>query len=53
MFSTVASSSGPKTKQVVSSKVIAETRRIVVITRGGDITTISLEDDEPTAGPLA
>ncbi|KAF5354980.1 hypothetical protein D9756_005531 [Leucocoprinus leucothites] len=47
MFSTVASSSHPKSKQVVSFKVIAETRRIVVITSGGDISTISLEDPEP------
>ncbi|KAJ3564648.1 hypothetical protein NP233_g8162 [Leucocoprinus birnbaumii] len=49
MFSTVSSSSfsNPKSKQVVSVKVIAETRRIAVVTRGGDITTISLEDPEP------
>lgn len=53
MFSTVASSRGPKTEQVIALRVIAETRRIVVITRGGDITTISLEDTEPLVCSLS
>lgn len=46
MFSTIAPSNGPKSKQVVSLNLIAETKRIVVITRGGDITSIALEVDE-------
>lgn len=47
LFSTTASSNDVKSRQVVSLKLIAETKRIVVITRGGDITAIPLEVDEP------
>jgi elongator complex protein 1 len=46
MFPATASSSHPKSKQVVSFNVIAETRRVTIITHGGDITTISLEDPD-------
>lgn len=52
MFSTTASASGSKSKQVVSLKIIAETRRIAIITRGGDITTIPLEEAEPVVCPM-
>ena len=45
VFSATASSSSPKA--IVSFRVIAETRCIVIITCGGDITTISLGDSEP------
>jgi hypothetical protein len=53
MFSTVASPIGPRSEQVVLLKVIAEARRVAIVTRGGDITTVSLEDFEPLVRPFA
>ncbi|KAF9463531.1 pol II transcription elongation factor [Collybia nuda] len=47
IFSTVASSEGSVTHQVVSLRVLPDTRRLSVIMRGGDITMVAI-DEEPT-----
>lgn len=47
MFSTVAASEGPVAHQVVSLRVLPDTRRLSVIMRSGDITMVTI-DEEPT-----
>ncbi|KAL0568757.1 putative elongator complex protein 1 [Marasmius crinis-equi] len=44
-FSCIAAGS-PSSVQLVSLRVIPENQRLIAITRGGDITSISLEDEE-------
>ncbi|THV06651.1 pol II transcription elongation factor [Dendrothele bispora CBS 962.96] len=47
MFSTMASAQDLSCSQVISLKAIPDCQGLVVITRGGDITMVSLESEEP------
>ncbi|KAG2015494.1 pol II transcription elongation factor [Coprinopsis cinerea AmutBmut pab1-1] len=44
-FTTTASSAFPKASQIVSLRVVAETRQVVVVMGGGDIVIISIDED--------
>lgn len=56
MFSTIASSSTspppPSDPQIIALHVLPDTRQICVITRSGDLTTVSLEDEAPIVSPF-
>jgi elongator complex protein 1 len=47
MFMTIASSGSSQVSQVLSLRVLPETRRLSIIMRNGDITMISLDEDDP------
>ncbi|KAK7472275.1 putative elongator complex protein 1 [Stygiomarasmius scandens] len=47
MFSAVASAQDTPRSQIVSLRAIPDCQGLVVITRGGDITMVSLESEEP------
>ncbi|KAF8633329.1 hypothetical protein AX17_004501 [Amanita inopinata Kibby_2008] len=49
LFASPISNLRPAASQIVSLKVLPEDRRIAAITRSGDITLFSLEDDFPSA----
>ncbi|KAH6910413.1 pol II transcription elongation factor [Coprinopsis sp. MPI-PUGE-AT-0042] len=44
-FSSTASSALPKAPQIVSLRVVAETRQAVVVMGGGDIVVVSIDDE--------
>jgi hypothetical protein len=44
-FSSTASSALPKATQIVSLRVVAETRQAVVVMGGGDIVVVSIDDE--------
>ncbi|KAF5365923.1 hypothetical protein D9758_006686 [Tetrapyrgos nigripes] len=48
MFSTMASPQNVSSPQVISLRFIPDCQGLVVVTRGGDITMISSESEEPT-----
>ncbi|CAA7260510.1 unnamed protein product [Cyclocybe aegerita] len=45
-FRTVASSNGPSDVQTISLRVVAETRKIASIMRGGDVITVSMDEED-------
>lgn len=45
MFTTIATSHGLEANQVVSLRVLPELRKLAVVMRSGDITTVSLDAD--------
>lgn len=53
LFTTFTTNSHHVTaSQVASLHVLPETRNLAVIMRGGDITMIPLDDEDPTVGGL-
>lgn len=47
MFTSIAASSSALKTQVVSLRVLPEARRLSIILGGGDITMVTLDEDEP------
>ncbi|KAF9047491.1 pol II transcription elongation factor [Panaeolus papilionaceus] len=44
-FQSIASNSGSESSEVLSLRFLAETRRVAVIMRGGDVITVSVDED--------
>ncbi|KAF8339341.1 pol II transcription elongation factor [Amanita rubescens] len=49
LFTAPVAAHAPEARQIVSLRILPETRHIVAIMRGGDITLLSLETDSPMA----